>query len=62
MKELDEQAEKVEKLEDVVDIIKKYAEILRTKRKGIINLFKLIEKHPKLMKSSVKLTFLKNYF
>ena len=27
-----------------------------------INLFKLIEKHPKLMKSSVALTFLKNYF
>ena len=27
-----------------------------------INLFKLIEKHPKLMKSSVTLTFLKNYF
>ena len=99
MKELDEQAEKVEKLEDAVDIIKKYAESLRTKRKGIIavafhqrkvfkcfkekerftqmigklkihksiiifkiNLLKLIEKHPKLMKSLVKLTFLKNYF
>ena len=99
MKELDEQADKVEKLEDAVDIIKKYEEILRTKRKGIItvafhqgkifkrfkenekflqmvkklkmykntiilkiNLFKLIEKHPKLMKSSVTLTFLKNYF
>ena len=27
-----------------------------------INDFKLIEKHPKLMKSSVTLTFLKNYF
>ena len=27
-----------------------------------INVFKLIEKHPKLMKSSVILTFLKNYF
>ena len=27
-----------------------------------INLFKLIEKHPKLLKSSVTLTFLKNYF
>ena len=26
-----------------------------------INVFKLIEKHPKLMKSSVTLTFLKNY-
>ena len=94
MKELDEQADKVEKLEDAVDIIKKYEEIPRTKRKGIIavafhqgkvfklfkekekfmqmvkrlkihrntiifkiNLFKLIGKHPKLMKSSVTLTF-----
>ena len=27
-----------------------------------INVFKLIEKHPKLMKSSITLTFLKNYF
>ena len=27
-----------------------------------INVFNLIEKHPKLMKSSVTLTFLKNYF
>ena len=27
-----------------------------------INLLKLIEKHPKLSKSSVTLTFLKNYF
>ena len=27
-----------------------------------INVFKLIQKHPKLMKSSVTLTFLKNYF
>ena len=99
IKELDEQADKVEKLEDVVDIIKKYEEILRTERKGIIavafhqgkvfkcfkekekivqmvgklkihnntiifkvNLFKLIEKHLKLMKSLVTLTFLKNYF
>ena len=99
MKELDVQADKVEKLEDAVDIIKKYEEILWTKRKGIIavafhqgkvfeclkekekfvqmvgklkihnntiifkiNLFKLIEKHPKLMKSLVILTFLKNYF
>ena len=26
-----------------------------------INVFKMIEKHPKLMKSSVALTFLKNY-
>ena len=27
-----------------------------------INIFKLINKHPKLMKSSVSLSFLKNYF
>ena len=27
-----------------------------------INVFKLIDKHPKLMKSSVTLSFLKNYF
>ena len=99
MKKLDEQDDKVEKLEHAIDIIKKYEEILRTKRKGIIavafhqgkvfkrfkekekfmqmvkklkihkntiffkiNLVKLIEKHLKLMKSSVTLTFLKNYF
>ena len=97
-KELDEQTDKVEKLKNAVDIIKKYEEILRTKRKGIIavafhqgkvfkrfkekkkfikmvgklkihkstiifkiNLFKLIERHPKPMKLSVTLTFLKNY-
>ena len=99
MKDLAERADKVEKLKDAVDIIKKYEEILPTKRKGIIavafhqgkvfkrfnekekfvqmigklkihkntiifkiNLFKLTEKLPKLMKSSVTLTFLKNYF
>ena len=27
-----------------------------------INIFKLIDKHPKLMKWSITLTFLKNYF
>ena len=27
-----------------------------------INIFKLINEHPKLMKSSVTLSFLKNYF
>ena len=98
MKELDQQVDKVKKLKDAFDSIKKYEEILRTKRKGIIavafrqqkvfkrynekekfiqmvgklkihkstiifkiNLFKLIERHPKLMKFSVTLTFLKNY-
>ena len=36
MKEQAMRADKVEKLEDAVDIIKKYEEILPTKRKGII--------------------------
>ena len=99
IEELNEGAERVEKPEDVADVIKQYYEILRTKTKGIIsvgfyqgkafkrvkekekfiqivgklkihrstivfkiNVFKLIEKHPKLMKSSVTLTFLKNCF
>ena len=89
----------MEKPEEAADIIKKYKQILRIKRKGIIvvafhqgkvfkrlkeknkiieivgklkkhknnilfkiNIFKLIQKHPKLMKSSVTLMFLKNYF
>ena len=93
---LNELAEKEEKLEDAPNTIKQY-ESLRTKRKGIIsvpyyrgklfkcskekekiiqmvskwkihkstviskiNIFKLIQKHPKLIKSSVT-TFLKNY-
>ena len=97
--ELNEKAEKVDKPEDAVDIIKKYGEFIRTKKKGIIsiayhqgkifkrfrekekfmelvsefkthksmiifkiNIFKLIDKHPKLMKSSATLGFLKNYY
>ena len=97
--ELNEKAEKVDKPEDAVDIIKKYGEFIRTKKKGIIsiayhqgkifkrfrekekfmelvtefkthksmiifkiNIFKLIDKHPKLMKPWVILSFLKNYF
>ena len=97
--ELNEKAEKVEKPENAADIIKKYEEILRTKRKGIIsvvyhqgkvfsrfrekkkfvrlvanfkihkntiifkiNVFKLIQKYPRLIKSSVTLSFMKNYF
>ena len=96
---LNEPAGKVQKPEEVADIIQQYEEILRTKRKVIIfvtyyqgklfkrfrekekftqmasklkihkstlifnnNVFKLIEKHPKLTKSSVTLNFLKNYF
>ena len=99
IEELNERAERVEKLKDATDIIKQYEEVLHTKRKGIIsavfyqgkvfkhfkekekfmqmmrklkihkstivfkiNVFKLIEKHPKLMKSSVTLRFLKNHF
>ena len=95
---LNELAEKVEKPKEAANILKKYEEILRTKRKGIIslayyqgklfrhfkekekfiqtvskwkihkstiisqtNISKLIQKHRKLMKSSVTLTFLKNY-
>ena len=87
------------KPKDAADIIKKYEQILRIKRKGIIavafhqrkvfkcfkekekfteivrklkihkstivfkiNVFKLIEKRPKLMKSSLTLRFLKNCF
>ena len=98
IEELNERAERVEKPEDASGIIKKYEEILRAKRKGIIvvafyqgkifkrfkereefqqmvkeleihkstvifkiNVFKLIEKYPKVMRSSVILTFLKNY-
>ena len=95
--EINKRADRVEKLEDAVNIIKEYEEILRAKRKGIvvafyqgkvfklfqekekfiqmvgklkihkstiifkINVFKLIEKYWKLMRSSVTLTFLKNY-
>ena len=35
IEELNERAEKVDKLEDATNIIKEYEEILRTKRKGI---------------------------
>ena len=98
IEELNDRAEKVEKPEDAADIIRKYKEILRAKKKGIIivayyqgkifkrfqekekfqemlgklkihrstivfkiKVFKLIEKYPKLMRSSVTLAFLKNY-
>ena len=94
MEDLNQLAEKVQKLEEAADIIKKYEEILRTERKGIVSMvyyqgkifkrfkekekfiqmlsklkihksttiFKInIFKHPGLMKSSVTLTFLKNY-
>ena len=98
IEELNDRAEKVEKPEDAADIIRRYKEILRAKKKGIIivayykgkifkrfqekekfqemlaklkihrstvlfkiNVFKLIEKYPKLMRSSVTLKILKNY-
>ena len=35
--ELKQEANRVKKLEDAVDVIKQYEEILRTKRKGIIS-------------------------
>ena len=97
--ELNEQAGIVDKPEDAADLIKKYEEILKTKRKGIIsvayhqgkffsrfrekekfvrlvadfgvhkgtiifriNAFKLLDKYPKLKRSSITLSFMKNYF
>ena len=89
----------VDKPEEAADLIKKYEEILKTKRKGVIsiayhqgkvfsqfrekekfvslvtdfgvhegtiifkiNVFKLLDKYPKLKNSSVTLSFMKNYF
>ena len=64
--EQNEDANKAKKPKDAADIIKQYEEILRTKSKDIksvayhqakvfshfrANVFKLIEKHSKLMKS-----------
>ena len=66
MNELVEQADKVEKLEDAVDI-KKYQEILRTKKKGIIALafhqgkvFKCFIEKEKFMQMVGKLKIHKN--
>ena len=96
--ELNKQAEEVQKPEDAADLIKQYEGIIRTKKKGIINIafhqgkifkkfkdtekfitlisrlgihkttiifkiniFKLVEKYPKFLKSSMGLSFLKNY-
>ena len=96
--ELHEKADKAEKPEDAVALIKQYEDIIRTKKKNIIsipyhqgkvfkrfkdkekfiklvnefkvhkgtiifkiNIFTLIEKLPRLMKSSVTLGFLKTY-
>ena len=97
--ELNEQAGIVDKPEDAANFIKKYEEILKTKKKGMIsvayhqvkvfgwfrekekfvrlvadfgvhketiifkiNVFKLLDKYPKLKRSSVTLSFMKNYF
>ena len=98
-KELNEQARIVDKPEDAADLIKKYEETLRTKRKGIvsvayhhgkvfsrfrekerfvrlmanfgvykgtiifkINVFRLLDKYPRLKKIFDHSKFLKNYF
>ena len=97
--ELNKKANRVQKSEDATTIIKKYKEIIRTKKKSIVcityyqgkvfrrfkekekfirrvnefkvhkttmifkmNIIKLIDKHPQLMKSSVTLGFLKNCY
>ena len=97
--ELNKQADELQKPEDAADLIKQYEDIIRTKKKGIINIafhqgkvfkkfkdkekfitpvnklgihktpiifkiniFKLCEKYPKLLKSSIGLGFLRNYF
>ena len=97
--ELNKKAEEVQKPEDAPAVIKKYEEIIRTNKKGIIvivyhqgkvfkkfndkekfvklvnefkvhkgtttfkiNIYKLCEKYPKLMKSSIGVGFLKNYY
>ena len=97
--ELNEQAGIVDKPEEAANLIKKYEEILKTKRKGIVSVayhqgkvfsrflekekfvrlvadfgvhkgtiifkikvLKLLDKYPKLKKSSVTLSFMKNYF
>ena len=97
--ELNKQADELQKHEDAADLIKQYEDIIRMKKKGIINvafhqgkvfkkfkdkekfitlvnklgihnttiifkinIFKLWEKYPKLLKSSIVLGFLRNYF
>ena len=97
--ELNKQAEEVRVLEEAAKVIKKYKNVFRTKKKGIINMachqgkvskkfkdkqkfitlvkklgihkttkifkinvYKLCERHPKSLKSSIGLGFLKNYY
>ena len=97
--ELNKQAEEAQDPKEAAKVVQKYENIIRTKKKGIINIafhqekvfkrfkvkdkfitlvnqfnihktamifkiniFKLCEKHPKLLKSSVGLGFLNNYY
>ena len=99
IEELNEQAGIADNPEDAADLIKKYEEILKTKRQGIIsvayhqgkvfsrfrekekfmrlvadfgvhkgtiifkiNLLRLLDEYPKIKKSSITLSFVKNYF
>ena len=99
IEELNEQAGTVDNPEDAADLIRKYEEILKLKRQGIIsvayhqgkvfgrfrekekfvrlvanfgvhkgtiifkiNLFRQLDKYPGFKKSSVTLSFMKNYF
>ena len=97
-KDLNKEADEVQDPERAAEIIKRYEDTIKTKKKGIINVayyqgqvfknfkkkekftdlvtklgihrntiifrinvFKLSEKHPKLLKSSIGLGFFKNY-
>ena len=97
--DLNKQAEEVQDPKKAADVIKQYEDVIRTKKKGIINIafhqgkvfkrfkekdkfitlvnqfnihkttiifkiniYKLCEKYPKLLKSSVGLGFLKNCY
>ena len=97
--DLNKQAEEVQDPKKAADVIKQHEDVIRTKKKGIINIafhqgkvfkqfkekdkfitlvnqfnihkttiifkiniYKLCEKYPKLLKSSVGLGFLKNYY
>ena len=98
-KDLNKEAEDVQDSETTTEIIKRYEDIIKTKKKEMINVvyhqgqvfkrfkekekfaelvselrihkntitfkinvFKLCKKHPKLLKSSIGLGFLKNYY
>ena len=98
-KNLNKEAEEVQDLKRAAEIIKRYEDIIKLKKKGLtnvacyqgqvfkrfkekkkivelveelgihrntiifkINVFKLCQKHPKLLKSSIGLRFFKNYY